>query len=104
MNWRRGLIRIWILSSAVWIGYIVWRLYSSCFEMLDLNGVRTGQELCSAEAWPHEGPNRVADILDFEFAHWLGWVSQALLPPLAVFLFAILVRWALNGFRRQTSN
>jgi hypothetical protein len=30
MNWRGGTIRTWIVASAIWVVYGVWRFWESC--------------------------------------------------------------------------
>ncbi len=70
LNWRRGLLRLWVLVSAAWI--MAWIVY------LALYGIRSG----------------------FSNSYDLFAIPVLLVgPPIALFLFGLLARWALLGFK-----
>jgi hypothetical protein len=68
-NWRRGLVRMWLLISAGWV--MSWTIY---FVMYVLQGRFSGSDFLA-----------VSVIL-------FG-------PPVALLLFGIVTRWAFRGFR-----
>lgn len=69
INWRRGLLRVWLLISLAWImGWVVY---------LVLFGI-------------HGGFKNVSDVLE---------VPVLLLgPPIALYVFGAITRWAFKGF------
>ena len=69
INWRRGLIRVWLLVSAAWI--MAWIIY------LILYGLRGG----------FSGPG---DVITTPIL-LLG-------PPIALLLFGLAAGWAFRGF------
>ncbi len=70
LNWRRGLFRLWILSSAAWL--MGWTIY------LAMYGLTAGFEAA--------GELIAIPILLFG-------------PPIALLLFGLAARWAFRGFR-----
>ncbi|HXZ21390.1 MAG TPA: hypothetical protein VEH78_01335 [Pseudolabrys sp.] len=72
LNWRRGLLRVWLLVSAAWImGWIVY---------LILYGIRSG----------FQGPNEFLSIPVLLIG-----------PPIALLLFGLLAGWAFRGFKPE---
>jgi hypothetical protein len=70
VNWRRGLLRVWLLLSAAWL--MGWAIY------LTMYGLRGG--------FKTTGDWIVIPILLFG-------------PPLALLLFGFAARWAFRGFK-----
>jgi len=70
LNWRRGLIRVWLLVSAAWImGWVVY---------LMLFAIRSG----------------------FQNSRDLLAIPVLLLgPPIALLLFGLAAGWAFRGFK-----
>ena len=75
VNWRRGLLRVWLLVSVAWI--MGWLVY------LTMYGIQGGFK-------------RPADILEIPIL-LLG-------PPVALFLFGAMTRWAFRGFTPDNSS
>ncbi len=72
INWRRGLLRVWLLVSAAWImGWIVY---------LILYGIQGGFH-ASAEL--------------------LAIPVLLIGPPVALLLFGLMAGWAFRGFKPQ---
>ena len=72
VNWRRGVLRVWLLLSAAWImGWIVY---------LILNGIQGG--------FKSSGDVLAIPVLLFG-------------PPVALLLFGILAGWAFRGFKPE---
>jgi len=70
INWRRGLLRVWILTSAAWImGWIVY---------LILYGIQGG----------FHAP-----------AEFIAIPVLLLGPPIALLLFGLMAGWAFRGFK-----
>ena len=70
LNWRRGLLRVWLLVSAAWV--MGWLVY------LILYGIQGG----------------------FRSLSELLAIPVLLLgPPVALLLFGLLAGWAFRGFR-----
>lgn len=69
INWRRGLLRVWLLVSAAWI--MAWTIYLIMFAVMKGMTIR--------------------DILVMPIL-LLG-------PPIALLIFGIAARWAFRGFR-----
>jgi hypothetical protein len=74
VNWRRGSLRVWLLVSVAWI--MGWLVY------LALYGVQGG--------FKGSGEFLAIPIL------LLG-------PPIALFLFGAMTRWAFRGFASDDS-
>lgn len=70
LNWRRGLLRVWLLLSAAWV--MGWLVY------LILYGIQGGFR-SAAELLP-------VPVLLFG-------------PPVALLLFGLLAGWAFRGFK-----
>ena len=69
VNWQRGLFRVWLLLSAAWI--MGWTVY------IIVNGIKDG----------------------FQSFGDLFAISVLLIgPPVALFLFGVVARWAFRGF------
>jgi hypothetical protein len=84
MNWRRGLFRLWIAFSAIWIALIAALVYhAGAFEMPALPAGATFD-------------NKLQDVRLlplFAFA-----------PPLAIGFALLLVGWVAAGFRSPRPN
>lgn len=72
VNWRRGLLRVWLLVSAAWV--MGWLVY------LILYGIQGGFQSS-------------ADLLALPVL-LLG-------PPVALLLFGLLAGWAFRGFKPE---
>jgi hypothetical protein len=70
INWRRGLLRVWLLMSAAWI--MGWAIYSILHAMND--GFKT-----------------LGDFLSIPVV-FFG-------PPIALLLFGLAAAWAFRGFK-----
>jgi hypothetical protein len=70
INWRRGLLRVWLLLSAAWM--MAWIIYLIMYAL-------------------SEGMRSVGDLLVIPVV-LIG-------PPIALLLFGIAAGWAFRGFR-----
>ena len=69
VNWRRGLFRVWLLLSAAWI--MGWTVY------IIVNGIKDGFQ---------------------SFGDLFAIPVLLIGPPVALFLFGVVARWAFRGF------
>jgi hypothetical protein len=70
VNWRRGLLRVWLLMSAAWI--MGWMVY------LILYGIQSGFQ---------------------SSGEFLSVPVLLAGPPIALLLFGLMAGWAFRGFR-----
>jgi hypothetical protein len=81
MRIERGLFRIWVVCSAVWIAYWLWWLAGGC---------RNYPIGTMCHGW-------LLRELDLgEYVQLAGFVIG---PPVAVFAVGLGVLWAVRGFR-----
>ena len=72
INWRRGLLRVWLLASAAWImGWIVY---------LILYGIQSGFRTSG---------------------EFLAIPVLLIGPPIALLLFGLMAGWAFRGFKPE---
>jgi hypothetical protein len=72
INWRRGLLRVWLLTSAAWImGWVVY---------LILYGIQGGFHAT---------------------AEFIAIPVLLLGPPIALLLFGLMAGWAFRGFKPE---
>ena len=69
VNWRRGLFRLWLLLSAAWI--MGWTVY------IVVIGIKDGFQ---------------------SFGDLFAIPVLLIGPPVALFLFGVVARWAFRGF------
>jgi len=69
VNWQRGLVRVWLLLSSAWVmGWVVY---------LVVNGIEVGFQ---------------------SFGDLFAIPVLLIGPPVALFLFGVVARWAFRGF------
>jgi hypothetical protein len=93
MNLRRGLLRLWIVLSALWIVFAIWRFWTSCVPGSD------GWLWCSIgdDDW----------IAELRYFGWRDAVRLALWllgPPVACFVLGAIGLWVGNGFSRSANS
>lgn len=76
MNWQRGLFRLWIVGSVIWIGYLLWEWVLVC---------RFG--IVPPSHCQHETP-------------WDGLAILGIGGSLAGLLLVSVLIWIGHGFRR----
>jgi hypothetical protein len=89
MNWQRGLWRMWLVVTLLWIGFASWFAdpiggYNNIFNSNNPYYVEFG---------------RPAQLKAFKFL--LGdWMIFALLPPVILWALGAIAVWVLRGFKR----
>ena len=101
MRVARGMLRLWLVLSVLWIGSIgaVTWLY---FPVEDASGKATGcapsipPDIC-AELMKDDPP--IVRVMRSEHLWW--GVSFALIPPMFLLALGASLGWAFRGFRRE---
>jgi hypothetical protein len=92
MNWRGGLIRIWIVATTIWLmawGGYVWQ---SCISNLEI--------MCRTsllDDWMSKPEY-------FGSREYMHLAVTAFMPPIAVLVIGFAIGWAARGFQRRASN
>lgn len=80
LDWRRGLVRLWVLASLAWAGYWLYDLQLNCAFWF--------APWCEAPAridWPNDSMA-------------LGLALILLSGPIGMLLVGLIVIWAIRGF------
>lgn len=85
-RWRRGLIRLWAVASALWIGVHAWLLWAGCWTW-------DYARMCKA-------PDGVIRPLTGHDWAWL--TAQWLAGPAAVLVLGLLAGWVMAGFHPKS--
>ena len=106
MNWRRGLLRLWIVGSLCWVVSVGWFAYkrerhieagAALTTLCEQDKIAQGGNpfACIGE-WYYE-PNIPMDTkrLIKDYAPW------TVLPPLGVLIAGLLGYWVFAGFARN---
>ena len=106
MSWRRGLLRLWLLVSALWVGVVAWiAYYSAVVPRL----AAAAQDTCFAarEADRNLGNPFGCFTGASPFADLVPWSSDimqygtwAFAPVVAPLVLGLSIAWVLAGFRR----
>jgi hypothetical protein len=108
MNWRRGLLRLWLVLSLFWIvfiGIFAWQheawmsaRTTACSEAKRAQGVNP------FDCYEHDEKVRLSNIpvgLADIAAVAKENVALVLIPPLVVLVFGLLGAWVVSGFARR---
>jgi hypothetical protein len=80
------MFRIWIVASAIWVGYCAWRFWASC-------GLA-----------PHGYDCRIFEAEEFKYFEIIGFrplVAILICLPIATFLVALAGYWCRTGLRQK---
>jgi hypothetical protein len=121
MNIRRGLFRLWVAVSALWMAIVCvafWDQLSVIFTVVEPpQGQGTvvlslGDHACwltrhtefvsFVDPFDPEKPTTLLQAWRMCVAHKAQVPAIALGPPLAVFAFALVIGWIAKGFHRIT--
>jgi len=101
MNWHRGLWRLWIAASALWllgVGIIAFGdkgipslTNRDCSVLLEFEIVDTNAKL---------GPADVARCEESWRKKRIALAAEAFAPPASVLIVGVLLGWVIRGFRR----
>ena len=93
MNWRRGLLRLWLVLSLCWIagfGVYVW------MHEAGLSSSHFTYETASSPEKQNE--KEIVGSLNAELAK--RYVAYVLLPPLMTLALGLLGAWVVSSFER----
>ena len=108
MNWRRGLLRLWVVVSLCWLGVVGVAAYfaESNLDVTERCIERQKAKRADIAKCTDSGESRVNFfLLDVgpptlgELARKWGWA--ALLPPIGLLLAGLAVTWIVTGFARD---
>jgi hypothetical protein len=105
MHWGRGLVRLWLVSSVLWIivATVVFTVPNSLVNIIFAwpEAVRYAKTTNPNASFPFEGLPDVADINAHDAAIENLW-HFALFGfggPIAVLVFGIAIWWVVQGFK-----
>lgn len=94
MSWRAGVLRTWIVISALWIGAAVWRFANGCWWFWGALPVCENGK-----------GSALADLAAFTASDWINWLGFVFGPPIALLCGGCVAAWIIGGFRKsQNSN
>jgi hypothetical protein len=106
MSWRRGLLRLWLLISAIWIGLVAWiayynavvprqaaAAYNACFEARKADSTLGNPFGC------FDGASPFADLVPWS-SDIIKYGTWAFAPVIATLVLGFSIAWVLAGFRR----
>ncbi len=92
MNWERGLFRLWLLVSVLWVAAVIGL---ASFIEIDLACLFSIKPACPFR------PGSLAGMMTTASGYnYFGWVFT-LGPPAGVYLLGRTLLWIGRGFRRQ---
>jgi hypothetical protein len=112
-NWRRGLLRLWLVASVLWVacvGFVVWPLPLGTDDAarqaqpgrpLDLGVLTPEQFLKKYEGGPGTGLPAAVQPPKRQTGELIETVAALmLLPPLGVLAIGLALSWAARGSSR----
>jgi hypothetical protein len=94
MNWRKGLLRLWLVLSLCWIagvGVYAWKHEPG------ISSSQFGYEIASSPEKQSE--KEIVGSLNTELAK--RYVAYVLLPPLITLALGLLGAWVVSSFERR---
>lgn len=119
MNWRRGLLRLWLVGSVCWGGLIGWQCYDQISHLGWFPDPLTPSECADAMAAtepsvnPYSCFDEIMPTTDKMLAYVVNlhrrsiilrhlWLGVA--PVIGVLGFGFIGAWVASGFKRKPSN
>jgi len=90
MNWRRGLFRLWIIFSIIWIGYAGWDFSESCTRNA------SGELYC-----PTGYSDWIQQLQYFGLAAYARLALRLFGVPMVLLIVGLAAWWIMIGFRRR---
>jgi hypothetical protein len=111
MNWRRGLLRLWLALSLLWIGAVgIFASESGTWMFARMEACAKAKRAQDADAFVcglREHLDEQFELLSIGMADiatttiFKDIVVWALIPPLVVFGVGLLGVWVVSGFARR---
>jgi hypothetical protein len=105
MNWKQGLLRIWVVGSSLWAIFVAWLAHSTrsaaasqqdCFEAHKANPTLGNPFDC------FDGNALSFDDLIPLTSFAKPYVALAIGPIFGALLLGFLVAWVIDGFKRRS--
>jgi hypothetical protein len=96
MNWRRGLLRVWVLVSVGWVAIVIYWFGEGCVYSPDSS---IFNPLCATGKLAADGTPYAGLLRDFVFWDWARWIYRMLSVPVGLIGIGYLVIWVRHGFR-----
>ena len=94
-NLRKGLFRLWIISSVCWIGGAGWFLREE-LRLLDSEAGRAGSAINALSTL--ESRDQLFNEVQLEALEWIVF------PSIAAFVLGLAFVWVIRGFQGQKPN
>ena len=88
MNLRRGLVRLWLIASAIWVAFWLWRADIPCM---------LGHTSAGERPW-------CTDPLDYPETVLANDAMLVIGVPLLIGFLGMALIWIARGFRARSSN
>jgi hypothetical protein len=104
LNWRKGLLRSWIILSILWLAIWVSMIWGSC-QTVDASGSAGGAAHEEYFCWlgfihlPGFPPELTAPLGSFTVWTWAMLVGEGLAVPAALLALGYAILWARDGFQ-----
>ncbi len=101
LNWRRGLLRTWIVVSTLWLGIWTYMIWNSCRPLGRFAGsTHPEQYVCWLGPIHLPGSDLTAPLGSFTVWNWIVLIGEGLAAPAALFVLGAAILWASDGFRK----
>jgi hypothetical protein len=94
MNWRRRLLRLWLVLSLCWIAAV------SVYAWKQESGLLSSQFAYETASSPEkQNEKEIVSSLNVELVK--RYIAYVLLPPLLTLAFGLLGAWVVSSFERK---
>jgi hypothetical protein len=109
MNWRRGLLRLWVVGSICWVGFVGWGVYGdtvanarkmACVDQQKITAEPENVFACFDPGYSDLYPIYAKSLPQSTALALEQHAAMLILPPLLILAFGVGLAWALTGFRR----
>jgi hypothetical protein len=102
VNLRRGLFRVWVVTSLLWFIGWLWYVLATC-ETKYLPGSAPGEPWKEYVKFCHTGLGEwMKQVRDFTIWDYAAIGVIAVGVPIAALMFGVGALWAAEGFRTRT--
>jgi hypothetical protein len=108
MNWRRGLLRVYLVVSLGWIGFVTWTFYETVWAprraaavASDCANARTANPSLGNPFDCFPLGNAFADLIPIGDA-LMRFAAVAFGPVIGLLVISLLLQWIASGFRKPT--
>jgi hypothetical protein len=101
VSWKRGLFRVWVVSSVIWLMFIGWLAYSAR-SAASLQQACFDARIAKADSDPYDcfdDPYLFSDLIPLS-SHVAQWVLIVIGPIIGTLLLGYVIAWVIAGFKR----